>query len=310
MKTAMLVYGQLREYEKCMSSINRHIIEPLNPDIFVNVWSNRGHSLYSQAAGINYSFTNDIIREEDIIKQFNPVDLKIENYDSWLNSLEEPYKWVMATQAKSATPKNYKIKLINQMRRNYEREHNIQYDCVIVFRPDTILFTDIPQYVFDDLDCIWQMNPPHLFNRNICHSMLHITNARVANIFETYYDNLPHLWQLPYTEPGFDTMYDCTRTETLHFRQHNVRIRAFKKYHGFIETFRQECDFNNSTSVIDDENEKTIDAISALAVDTSDMWSLNFLKTKDRGYVNHVLEWCEHYYFITNNDKNRIISCF
>ena len=310
MKTAMLVYGQLREYEKCMPLINKHIIEPLKPDIFVNVWSNRGHSLYSQDAGINHSFTNEVIKEEDVIKQFNPVDLKIEDYNTWLNSLEGIYKHVMATETKSATPKNYKIKLANQMRRNYEKKHNIQYDCVIVFRPDTILFTDIPQYVLDDLDCMWQMNPPHLFNRNICHSMLHVTNARVANIFETYYDNLPHLWQLPYNEPGFDTMYDCTRTEALHFRQHNVRIRAFKKYHGFIETFRQECDFNNSASVIDDENEKTIDAISALAVDTSDMWSLNFLKTKDRGYVNHVLEWCEHYYFITNNDKNRIISCF
>jgi hypothetical protein len=309
MKTAMLVYGQLREYEKCMDSINKHIIEPLCPDVYVNVWSNRGHSLYSQEAGINFSFTNDIIKEEDVIKHFNPVDLNIEDYSSWLNSLEEPYKTIMACEKKSATPKNYKIKLANQMRRKYEKQHNIQYDCVIVFRPDTILFTDIPQYVIEDLNCMWQMNPPHLFNRYICHSMLHITNAKIADIFENYYDNLPELWKLPYVEPGFDTMYDCTRTETLHFKQHNVRIRAYKKYHGFIETYRQDNDFNNSVSQVDDENEKIIDAVVALATDINDEQALLFLKQKDRSYVNSIVEWCEHYHYINNSNKTHIYSC-
>ena len=133
MKTAMLVYGQLREYEKCMDSINRYIIEPLKPDVFVNVWRNRGHSLYSEHANINTSFTNELVKDENVARIYNPKDMYIEDYSSWLNSLEGDYDLVMKTEKFSATPKNYKIKLCNQMKRRYEEKHNFRYDCVIAF---------------------------------------------------------------------------------------------------------------------------------------------------------------------------------
>jgi hypothetical protein len=80
MKTALLVYGQLREYEKCIESINKYIIDPLKPDVFVNVWRNRGHSLYSEVSNIDTSFSNEPVKESDIIRHFNPKDLYIEKY--------------------------------------------------------------------------------------------------------------------------------------------------------------------------------------------------------------------------------------
>lgn len=305
MKTALLVYGQLRQYEKCMESINKYIIDPLNPDVFVNVWRNRGHSLYSEVANIDISFTNEIIKEEDVIKYYNPKDLFIEEYSDWLNSLTGDYARVMATEKKSATPKNYKIKLVNQMKRNYENKYGFKYDCVFIFRPDTILFSKIPDYVINDLDCIWQLNPPHLFNRNICHSMFHVMNSRVSDIYEIYYDNLPQLWKLPWTEGGFDTLYDCTRTSTLHFRQHGIRIRAYKKYHGFVETYRQPMDFNNAHSPLDDENEKIINNIISIEINKDDNIK-TYLLSIDRYRLINIIEWCEHYYFITN--KKAIIE--
>ena len=258
MKTAMLVYGQLRQYEKCMPSIQKYILDVLQPDVFVNVWDTRGHSLYSEVANIDISFSNEKVILDDVIKYYNPKDVLIENYNDWMNNLEGEYKQVMLSEKKSATPKNYKIKMCNQMKRKYEEKNNFKYDCVMVFRPDTIFFSQIPFYVLQDLDCIWQLNPPHLFNKNICHSMFHIMNTKVSDVFETYYDNLPNLWKLPYVEPGFDTKYDCTRTEYLHFKQHGIRVRAYKKYMGFVETYRSPQDFNNATSALDEENENII----------------------------------------------------
>lgn len=308
MKTAMLVYGQLRQYEKCMETINKYIIEPLQPDVFVNVWRNRGHSLYSEVANIDTSFSNELVTEEEVIKAYNPKDLYIEDYSSWLNSLTGDYKFVMDTEKYSATPKNYKIKLCNQMKRRYEEQHNFKYDCVIGFRPDTILFSHIPDYVMEDLDCVWQLNPPHIFNRNICHSMFHVMNSKVSDVYETYYDNLPHLWTLPYVEHGFTTKYDCTRTSTLHFREHGVRIRAYKKWYGFVETYRSEQDFNNAVSQIDDENERIIDAIISVVNNQISQESVDTLNSTDQNRLYNIIEWCEHYHFITPEQKRSLFA--
>lgn len=308
MKTAMLVYGQLRQYEKCMETINKYILGPLKPDVFVNVWRNRGHSLYSEVANIDTSFTNELVIEKDVIKIYNPKDLYIEDYSSWLNSLTGDYEFVMRTEKYSATPKNYKIKLCNQMKRKYEEKYNFKYDCVIVFRPDTILFSCIPDYVMKDLDCVWQLNPPHIFNRNICHSMFHVMNSRVADIYEFYYDNLPYLWTLPYVEPGFTTKYDCTRTSTLHFRQYGVRIRAYKKYHEFVETYRTEQDFNNSVSKVDEENEKIIDSVIAVVNNNITQEHVNIIKSTESNRLFNIIEWCEHYHFITTEQKHLLLK--
>lgn len=303
MRTAMLVYGQLREYEKCMESVNKHIIDVLKPDIFVNVWRNRGHSLYSEEARINTSFSNELVKEEDIIKHYNPKDLFVEDYNDWLNSLQGDYKTVMAIEKKSATPKNYKIKLCNQMKRRYEEKYNFKYDCVMVFRPDTIFFSKIPNYVFEDLDCIWHLNPPHLFNKYVCHSMFHIMNNRVADIFEGFYDSLPFIWRFPYVEPGHDSMYNCTRTEYLYFKHKNVRIRAYKKYMGFVETYRCPQDFNNAISPLDEGNERVIDSIIYLDKNGFSDIIINKLKQIERNQLYNIVDWCEHYYFISNKQQ-------
>ena len=296
----MLVYGQLRQYEKCMPSIQKYILDVLQPDVFVNVWDTRGHSLYSEVANIDISFSNEKVILDDVIKYYNPKDVLIENYNDWMNNLEGEYKQVMLSEKKSATPKNYKIKMCNQMKRKYEEKNNFKYDCVMVFRPDTIFFSQIPFYVLQDLDCIWQLNPPHLFNKNICHSMFHIMNTRVSDVFETYYDNLPNLWKLPYVEPGFHTKYDCTRTEYLHFKQHGIRVRAYKKYMGFVETYRSPQDFNNATSALDEENENIIDSIIYLDRNGFSDIIINKLKGIDRRRLYNIVDWCEHYYFISN----------
>ncbi len=307
MKTALLVYGQLREYDKCIDSIKKHLLDVLHPDVFVNVWDKRGHSLYSEEAKININFTNEIIDKSDVIKHFNPIECHLESYDDWLNSLQNEYKTVMATEKKSATPKNYKIKLCNIMKRKYEELNGFKYDCVIVFRPDTILFTPIPDYVLNDLDCVWQLNPPHIFNPNICHSMFHVMNSRVSDVYESYYDALPELWKLPYIEPGFDTKFDCTRTSTLHFRRNGIRIRAYKRYMGFVETYRQPIDFNNNVSEIEDFNENVIDRFIYLSNNMNEE-ILSELRQQDRNKIINILKWCVHYLYLTPEDGEKILK--
>ena len=130
--------------------------------------------------------------------------------------------------------------------------------------------------------------------------MFHIMNTKVSDVFETYYDNLPNLWKLPYVEPGFDTKYDCTRTEYLHFKQHGIRVRAYKKYMGFVETYRSPQDFNNATSALDEENENIIDSIIYLDRNGFSDIIINKLKGIDRRRLYNIVDWCEHYYFISN----------
>jgi len=130
--------------------------------------------------------------------------------------------------------------------------------------------------------------------------MFHIMNTKVSDVFETYYDNLPNLWKLPYVEPGFDTKYDCTRTEYLHFKQHGIRVRAYKKYMGFVETYRSPQDFNNAISALDEENENIIDSIIYLDRNGFSDNIIYKLKEIDRRLLYNIVDWCEHYYFISN----------
>jgi hypothetical protein len=69
---------------------------------------------------------------------------------------------------------------------------------------------------------------------------------------------------------------------------------------GFVETYRCPQDFNNSVSPLDEVNEKIIDSIIYLDKNGFSDNIINKLKDIDRVKLSIIVDWCEHYHFISN----------
>jgi hypothetical protein len=252
MHTAVLLHGQLRTFEKCIESIKKYIIEPLQAYVYVDVWSDRGISLYSEKHGLGSVSKNEVITEEHITKHLAPTYLSIENYNEWLSALAEPYVTVMAQTKTSATPRNYKLLKLQQF---CER-----YDCVILLRPDTIMYESIPTYVFDDLNCVWHDRTFNNKDERFCHDTFNVMSGSIAETYCGLYAALPELWKNDYIE---EFRWTTNLTSKLHLVNNNIRMRGFKNSRRFFETYRNASNATRPSNNPDDRYEQLIDRILA-----------------------------------------------
>ena len=127
-RLAIQLFGHIRTYNYTYQSLFENIILPNKNDgyvidIFIHTWDeletseNTWHSENSSIAGVKID--NEI--KNDILSKYNPKILKIEKL----------------TEKHGA---KISIDTVNNIRENYEKEHNIKYNKIITTRGD-ILFS-------------------------------------------------------------------------------------------------------------------------------------------------------------------------
>jgi hypothetical protein len=252
MHTAILLHGQLRTFESCIESIKKYVIEPLQAYVYVDVWSDRGISLYAEKHGLGSVAKNETITEQHILKHLSPSYLSIENYGEWRNALADPYAHVMATSKTSATPRNYKL---FKMREFCER-----YDCVILMRPDTIFYESIPTYIFDDLNCVWHDRTFSNKDERFCHDTFNVMSGSIAETYCGLYAALPELWKNDFID---EFRYTTNLTSKLWLDKNHIRMRGFKNSRRFFETYRNEANATRPTNNPDDHYEQLMDRLIA-----------------------------------------------
>lgn len=152
----------MRLFEHDYVSSSMHYINQLNPDIFISTWSHTGFSYNSKRENI---FNKRLDIQTDLYERIfdtytNIKSLEIEDYDDWLTQLDEKTKSIMTGnliggEIITSPPQLYKLYKCNQLKINYESEHNFKYDVVIRIRPD-LLFLD--NLVLDNLESINNIN--------------------------------------------------------------------------------------------------------------------------------------------------------
>lgn len=277
-KIALLIYGQVREYQKCYETVYNNILNPLNPDVFMHIWDKRGASLYSKRVNLNTNYEIEDIDISDIQNKFNPKTLIVENYKQWEDSLVDSYKQVWYYIKTSALPRNYKIREVIKLKKEYEIKNNIQYDGIIIFRPDTIMFKTIPDYVLNDLNYFYHNNLMIWYNPLMVHDTFNVCSNHICNIFMNFYDNLPRIWnQYPLMshEIGmFATAHDTTRTQKIFLDENGIKNKSFKEI--LFETYRQPQDFNNFSNEKLNQYLKIFEKIENNIVEYSDEY--NYVK--------------------------------
>jgi len=139
MKVAVQLYGHLRTYKKCFSSLKRHLLDKHDCDIFVHTWDTVDHNTPTWH---KYCSENAIkkIEEKEIISLYHPKLLKIETQlpkDLGVLTANKNQISVFGIQSMF-----YSMKSVNDLRQKYEKDKNIQYDFVIFIRPDILLLGD------------------------------------------------------------------------------------------------------------------------------------------------------------------------
>ncbi|MBE6444385.1 MAG: hypothetical protein E7020_06970 [Alphaproteobacteria bacterium] len=145
MKIAVQFFGHLRTYEKCADSVRKHLLSLYDCDIFMHTWSETEHKTKTWHNHTAKSLVVDAERIEKLKALYNLKDIIVEKQEPAEDDTLIPCQH---NQGKSQISKAgigfmlYSKHKVNELRKKYQKEHNIVYDYVLVIRPDIKLKKD------------------------------------------------------------------------------------------------------------------------------------------------------------------------
>jgi hypothetical protein len=132
-KNELYMSSEYIDYKQCYNSIVKHIIEPNSKNYSIDVFC--------------HCWNEDI--KNDIIELYQPVKYLFEDNRNYNEEIEQlcrlPTDFSGISQALT-------IKKSIELKEQYESEHNIMYDIVILYRYDVLLWKDIVLSNYTDLD--------------------------------------------------------------------------------------------------------------------------------------------------------------
>jgi len=140
MRFAVLIPGMLRCFEEVQPEFKKYIIDSLNPDIFFSGYPNKmGLAYCENKIKELWDPKKYIIREytEELRREIHPNDEKFESRKR------------AESRVASTLSGKYNIKIVNEMRKDYERENNFKYDLLMVWRPELVFYKTIEQEEID-----------------------------------------------------------------------------------------------------------------------------------------------------------------
>ncbi|WP_236846211.1 hypothetical protein [Campylobacter devanensis] len=127
-RIAIYLYGHMRTYKQTYKSFLENIVYPnvkdgYIVDVFIHTWS-------------IFNITDPNLRhKQHFFPTLSHKELTQEDMEDIIN-VYNPKKIVFEKDNGKPAQRYYKIKAVNQLRLDYEKEHNIKYDFFITTRPD------------------------------------------------------------------------------------------------------------------------------------------------------------------------------
>lgn len=152
LKIAVQIYGHLRTYTQCAPYLKKHVLDRYDADVFIHTWDETEHttkSWYDDSVRDNPLAVNDEVLAQ-VESLYHPRKLKV-----------EPQGFLSETEFFGTHPK-IQISLLgmkymlysqhqaNLLRQEYEQETGVQYDYVLVVRPDIMPLIDLDFESFQD----------------------------------------------------------------------------------------------------------------------------------------------------------------
>lgn len=156
MKIALCLYGHLRDFDNCYSSLYEKILKPYNPDIFAMTWTDSFgkrselHSTSNQSGIDNSSAPPSVNYIFETLQKLNPVRIHLDTLEAHEPRFETMYQkfkpWHLAKtthKPKSMFGMNWGRHCVIKIKSEQEKLQGWKYDLVIATRWD-MKFLDIP----------------------------------------------------------------------------------------------------------------------------------------------------------------------
>ena len=200
MKVAVCISGQLRTYDKCYDNLRKYILEPLDADVFMQIWDTVGASHKED------KFNDDSVDERKIMSMYNPKNLVIESQpegasdELYGKKVPEELKEIEPLHYKSALSMYYQIKSCNDLAVNYAKEKKFEYDIIVRVRPDTMFLEQIPRHFIEEVF----KNPYQVYFAKYAINMKYAVCDKFAfggtkgmQLYTNVWDNIERYWQDP-----------------------------------------------------------------------------------------------------------------
>jgi len=180
MKVALVITGHMRCWKQLFPYFKHKYILPYDPDIYISTWNTEGWwkwgSFYEQSPSINV---------DEIIEAYKPVDINIEDFNSYKDSFESRSKYFTNTIG-------YPVNAISMIYKWYDGIRLIKddYDLVIRLRTDVEYLDPLPDF---DPDKFYAPHHPGL-NQGGLGDMLHASSYDKMKTFGDLYINLEYVY--------------------------------------------------------------------------------------------------------------------
>ena len=137
MKIAIQLFGHMRTYKQCYRALFDNLISQYDCDVFIHTWDKIDHNT---TVWHNYHVTSNDGPEKlksDIINTYNPKKICMESQ----NPVDMGCVTANGYQISKFGIKSmlYGMSMANDLRKQYQKETGVEYNVVIVTRPDIIL---------------------------------------------------------------------------------------------------------------------------------------------------------------------------
>lgn len=228
MKTALLLSGNLRYYEKTFDKLKKYLLDVLDTDIFIHTWYNRGLQKRNSGYKLDLSEIIDINHVNDL---YEPKRIVVETFNENIKkSLGcNKYRQQHTVPIENILSMYRKIELCDKLRLEYEIDNDFKYDLVIRCRPDIVFESPIPSCEINDINnTVWVPNTKNKqINDHLAFSNGHNMKyyCSLYSKIDSYYDD-----EAP-NPPEVTDKGCCVHAETLlnyHLRKSILSIQETK----------------------------------------------------------------------------------
>lgn len=200
---AIIITGQMRTYKvpHILKSYINYLQKWGKFDVFIHTWDTCGKS-NNHGSNFNCTYDSNKVTADELYKHysqipfFNVVDVVVESFDDWVNSLEpkmaEIYNTPFRDHSKYTTSLCIEYKYQAGVQRFVEKKTKT-YDKVLFLRADTVFINEIPWNTYTERDTLYFHT---INNRCIDHGWVLDEESAVklfGTIYDNYYDNFKNI---------------------------------------------------------------------------------------------------------------------
>ena len=260
MKIALCISGQMRNFRGNFSRFYRTVIEPTDPDIFIDTWSDAGSSTVNRDQDAA-EYADCLISKETLEEYYHPVCVRVEDFkDTYLDKLDgvalpsELKQFV--PRSKGTLPMYYKMYRCDMLRQEYEQKHGFKYDLVIRARADMFLDEVLDLEKLKKHNAIYRVKPRgYEVYPSFVWDVFFIGNSEVmSNVcgawgsLESYWREARLIWKArKFEEGGFEywKVWKGSYLLSNHVNRLGLRVETMNCSYQLEDKYRVES-FNNN----------------------------------------------------------------